>query len=299
MIHVGDEPDRSGRLAIVAGSGRLPQDVAEAAARTGENPLIIVLAGEATASFAEFDRVELDIGDFAGLITALRQRHVDRVVLSGGVHSRPLFRHIRPTGRNLLQVPWVIKTLIRGGDDTVLRMVIRLIESNGFKVIAAQEIVPDLVSEKGPMTRLKPTKAHAADMKSACQAALALGHLDIGQGAVSVGGRVVALEGPEGTDAMLRRVRDLRDNGRISQRRKGVLIKLCKPGQDERADLPTIGPSTVINAQAAGLAGIALEAGRSFVLEQADTIDRAEQAGLFIVGIDPTDYRLIGTDEAG
>ncbi|WP_312409439.1 UDP-2,3-diacylglucosamine diphosphatase LpxI domain-containing protein, partial [Shinella sp.] len=108
-----------------------------------------------------------------------------------------------------------------------------------------------------------------------------------GQGAVAVGGRVVALEGAEGTDGMLERVAALRVAGRISQRRKGVLVKLCKPGQDMRADLPAIGVETLSRARAAGLAGIAVEAGRSLVLERDAIIAEADANGLFVTGIVP------------
>ena len=119
-----------------------------------------------------------------------------------------------------------------------------------------------------------------------------LGRLDVGQGAVAVGGRIVALEGVEGTDAMLARVQGLRAEGRISQRRKGVLVKLCKPQQDLRADLPTIGVSTVANAKAAGLAGIAVEAGRALVVEREAMIVAADAAGIFVVGIDRSNKEL-------
>ena len=101
-------------------------------------------------------------------------------------------------------------------------------------------------------------------------------------------GRVVALEGAEGTDGMLERVAQLRAEGRISQRRKGVLVKLCEPGQDLRADLPSIGLETLRRAQAAGLAGIAVEAGRSLVLERAAMVAEADAQGLFVTGIVPS-----------
>ncbi|MFB2605773.1 UDP-2,3-diacylglucosamine diphosphatase LpxI domain-containing protein, partial [Rhizobium phaseoli] len=118
------------------------------------------------------------------------------------------------------------------------------------------------------------------------EAAETLGRLDVGQGAVSIGGRIVALEGLEGTDEMLDRVAGLRAAGRISARRRGVLVKLCKPQQDVRADLPAIGLSTVLNAGKAGLAGIAVEAGRSLVLDRAAVIRAADGAGLFVCGLD-------------
>jgi len=124
------------------------------------------------------------------------------------------------------------------------------------------------------------------DIEKAASAAMALGALDVGQGAVCVGGRVVALEGVEGTDRMLERVAALRAEGRISARRKGVLVKLCKPQQDVRADLPSIGVSTVDNARKAGLAGIAVEAGRALVLDRQAMIATADASGLFVCGID-------------
>ena len=111
--------------------------------------------------------------------------------------------------------------------------------------------------------------------------------MDIGQGAVSVGGRVVALESAEGTDQMLQRVAALRKSGRISARRRGVLVKVCKPQQDLRADLPSIGANTVRLAAAAGLSGIAVEAGRSLVLGREETLQAADAAGLFVYGLEP------------
>jgi DUF1009 family protein len=97
----------------------------------------------------------------------------------------------------------------------------------------------------------------------------------------------VALEGPEGTDSMIGRINDLRTRGRISTKRRGVLVKLCKPGQDVRVDLPSAGLSTLRNALDAGLAGVALEAGRSLLLDQPEAVEFADRNGLFIVGIEP------------
>jgi DUF1009 family protein len=148
-------------------------------------------------------------------------------------------------------------------------------------------VAPGLVTKIGSIGRHASDKQSLADIKVSIKAARLLGELDIGQGVIAVGGRVVAMEGPEGTDAMIDRINELRTRGRISASRKGVLVKLCKPGQDVRVDLPSAGLSTVTHALAAGLAGIALEAGRSLLLDQPEVIDFADQHGLFIVGIDP------------
>lgn len=276
----------AGRLAIIAGGGRLPHHVAEAARQAGENPFVIPLTGEADGDWRDFDQRPLFVGDFAGITKTFRDNGIDRVVLSGGVRRRPEWRGIRPTLASLFRMPRVVRTLMQGGDDTVLKMVIELIESAGARVVGVQEILPSLLAETGPVGSVQPDEADVTDMKAAAEAATALGRLDIGQGAVAVGGRVVALEGPEGTDAMLARVALLKAEGRISVRRRGVLVKLCKPQQDVRADLPSVGPATIENAHAAGLAGVAVEAGRALVLERQAVIEAANRLGLFLVGIE-------------
>ncbi|WP_117191350.1 LpxI family protein [Rhizobium terrae] len=276
-----------GRLAIIAGKGFLPLHVARAARETGEMPLVVALANEADQSFEDFEMVSVGVGDLAAIERLFREKGVTRVILSGGVARRPDWRDIHPTFRTILKIPSVVRTLLSGGDDSVLQMVIKLIEGMGCKVLGAHEIVAGLLARTGPLGAHQPSQDDRRDIEKAVEAARRLGELDIGQGAVSVGGRVVALEGVEGTDRMLERVAALRAEGRISARRKGVLVKLCKPQQDMRADLPTIGPSTVENAIKAGLAGIAIEAGRALVLEEARMIAVADAAGLFVCGIDP------------
>ena len=280
-------PGTRDRLAIIAGGGQLPRYVAEAAKARGESPYILALTNESADDWSGFDHEVISIGNYAGIGAAFRRHGIGRAVLTGWVRRRPEWRDIHAPFKALLAVPSVVRTLLRGGDDTVLKMVIRLIESEGVRVVGAHEIVPGLLGTEGPLGRLAPDAAAEADIAAAAAAALALGRLDVGQGAVAVGGRVVALEGAEGTDGMLERVAELRAAGRISQRRKGVLVKLCKPGQDLRADLPAIGPETLRLAKAAGLAGIAVEAGRSLVLERATLIAEADAGGLFVAGILP------------
>ncbi|MDM7980303.1 MAG: LpxI family protein [Rhizobium sp.] len=283
------QPDglpRTGRLAIIAGSGKLPLFLAEAARAAGEDPFVLRLKNEADDIWQGFENAVIGVGDMAGLSALFRQHDIRRVVMSGAVKRRPAFGEIRVNLRSLLKLPRALKTLLAGGDDAVLRMVISLIEAQGCEVLGAHEILPGLLATVGPLGAVSPDTDDERDIEKAADAAEALGLLDVGQGAVAVGGRIVALEGVEGTDAMLSRVQGLRAEGRISRRRKGVLVKLCKPQQDLRADLPTIGVSTVENAKAAGLAGIAVEAGRALVVEREAMIAAADAAGLFVVGLD-------------
>ncbi|MFD1326824.1 LpxI family protein [Mycoplana ramosa] len=280
-------PESAKRLAIIAGSGLLPVHLARAARLHGEDPFVLTLANEADQDWSDFEHQHVGVGDYAALSAAFAREGIDRAVLSGAVQRRPEWREIRPTLRTLLQIPAVVRTLLNGGDDTVLKMVIRLIEANGVRIVGAHEIAPELLATEGVIGKILPNAEDLRDIAAASAAALALGALDVGQGAVAVGGRVVALEGAEGTDQMLERVADLRRQGRISQSRKGVLVKLCKPRQDTRADLPSIGVDTVHWAAAAGLAGIATETGRSLVLDRDRLIEAADRAGLFVSGIVP------------
>lgn len=275
-----------GRLAILAGYGSLPLHVAQAAAQAGEDPFIIALKNEADADFSAFGCQTAAIGDARLIQSIIAREGIRRIILSGGVRRRPEMNGIRPTFSALIRLPRILQTLLSGGDDAVLRMVIQLFEGMGCTVCSVQDVAPDIVAKAGRLGTVSADKSDITNIQIAASGAQMLGQLDVGQGAVCVGGRIVALEAAEGTDAMLARVAELRNAGRISTRRKGVLVKLCKPQQDLRADLPTIGPATIREAIEAGLAGIAIEAGRSLFVDQAEALSIADSNGLFVYGLD-------------
>ncbi|THF54174.1 LpxI family protein [Allorhizobium terrae] len=276
----------AGRLGIIAGSGMLPVYVADAARAAGENPFIFSLKNEADQRWSGFDHAVISVGDLRQLAGLVKKHGIKRVVMSGAVKRRPNFNEIHVNLRFLVKLPFAVKTLLSGGDDAVLKMVIQLIEAQGCRVVGAHEIAPQLLAQTGPLGQHAPNEDDRRDIAAAMAAAEALGRLDVGQGAVSVGGRIVALEGVEGTDKMLERVAELRAEGRISDKRRGVLVKLCKPQQDIRADLPTIGQSTIDRVAAAGLSGVAVQAGRALLLQREETLKRADAAGIFVFGLD-------------
>lgn len=274
------------RVAVVAGSGRLPVNVADSLAEAGHAPFVVLIEGETDhgTSLWSYEGKALTIEQFASLVPLLKRERITHLVLAGGVSRRPAWRAIRPSVSLLRILPRALAGLARG-DDGLLRTLVDLIEDNGIKVVGAHQVVPDLLATEGRIGALAPKDADWADLRAGLEAASAIGALDIGQAAVAIGGRAIALEGIEGTDLLLERVRELRNNGRIAGRRRGVLVKCAKPGQEMRADLPTIGPATVDAAHAAGLAGIGVEAGRSFVLDVGEVMERADRLGLFVVGI--------------
>lgn len=274
-------------MSILAGKGQFPLLVAHAARKLGHDPYIFRIKDEADQDWSGFDSAEISIADLSAFAAITRREGIGSVVLAGGIGRRPEVSELRLTWRSLSALPTALRVFASAGDDKLLRFAIKVLENEGVRVLPAQLVAPDLLCEAGPLGRVRPTRADLGDIASASDAALVLGRLDIGQGAVSVGGRVIALEGLEGTDAMLERVAGLRASKRLSSRHGGVLVKLCKPDQDERADLPSVGPDTVIRAHAAGLAGIAIEAGRALVLERQRVVAEADRLGLFVTGIRP------------
>jgi DUF1009 family protein len=160
-------------------------------------------------------------------------------------------------------------------------------ESEGFAVEGAQEVMADLILQTGPLGRLKPSRKGQADVLRAMEAARAIGRLDAGQAAVCCDGLILALEAQEGTDAMLARVAELPLSIRgTPERRRGVLAKACKPNQERRVDLPTIGVTTILQAAKAGLAGVAAESELTLVLDRAEVASAADELGLFVIGVE-------------
>ena len=274
------------RIAIVAGSGRLPVDLVENLAAHGHKPFVVLVRGEASPELASCDHEDLTVENFAGLAPLLKRRGITHVVFAGGISRRPKLGALKPSLALLKFLPRALAALAKG-DDGMLRALAAAVEALGVKVVGAHQIAPDLLASEGPMTSTAPQKSDWRDLEAAAQAARAIGVLDIGQGAVAIGGRAIALEGVEGTDGMLERVKELRSHGRLAAKKRGVLVKCAKPGQELRMDLPSIGPDTVTMAHAAGLAGIGVEADRSLVLDMANVIGEADRLGLFVIGLPP------------
>ncbi len=281
---IGAKPD----IVIIAGSGLLPQLLARELAAHGNPPLVMAIDGEAGEWTRDYPGFRAKTVEVSRVVRELKSLGIRRVVLAGGVRGRPDWSAFRPDWFLLTNAPGIYRAL-RSGDDGLLRVGVSLLKKYGMTVVGAHEIMPDLLTQAGTPTSRKPDKYDLVDIKCAHHAARTLGSLDIGQGAVAVGGRVVAVEGAEGTDSMLERVRQMRQDGKISAKARGVLVKAAKPGQELRADLPSIGPDTIQGAADAGLAGIALETERSLVLDFARTIQRANEHGLFVSGIAPGD----------
>lgn len=286
---------RGGPLAIIAGAGRLPGEIAAEVSGRGEPVVVLPIRGIAEGDFADLGRDPIDLLDPAGAIAALTLVGASGVVLAGAVH-RPGFGIVM-AGWQAVRHRDEIRRVAQGGDDNLLRGVVAFLEESGFPVLGVGDVAPRLMAPAGSLTRGRAADPAAlADIARGLAALAAMGPLDIGQAVCVADRRIIAVEAAEGTDAMVRRIADLRRRGlvgRLLRRGRppiaesvgGVLVKAPKPGQDFRVDLPAIGPRTVRLAAAAGLAGIAVEAGCVLVVDRMATILAAERAGLFLAGV--------------
>jgi DUF1009 family protein len=167
-----------------------------------------------------------------------------------------------------------------------LRTITTIFEAEGVQVIGAHDVLETLLAPSGIQTVTKITKADWVDIKRGLDIAQGSGRMDVGQGAVVAQGICLGVESIQGTDAMLRFVKDTGDQFRLDPKgAKGVLCKVPKPGQDWRVDLPSIGAGTMVSAANAGLAGVAVQAGGVLVLGLVETIAKADELGLFLVGV--------------
>lgn len=276
------------KLAIIAGGGEAPLLLARHCVETGRAVFVARISGMADPALAVFEGAEFGLGEMAARFKAMKAAGCEAVTMLGVVR-RPDFKALKLDARAMLMMPRVLAAA-KQGDDAILRVVVEECEKEGFRVIGAEEAMAALKPEKGPLGQHAPDAQGWADLVKAARVAKTLGALDVGQGAVVADGLVLAVEAAEGTDAMLARVAGLPEALRGSRTmRRGVLVKRAKPMQERRIDLPTIGLPTVDGADAAGLAGIAVEAGASLVLNRAALVARADALGLFVVGFDPQD----------
>ncbi|MCR5875640.1 UDP-2,3-diacylglucosamine diphosphatase LpxI [Phenylobacterium sp. J426] len=273
------------KLGLIAGGGGLPVEIAEHCERSGRPLFVVRLKGFAGGDLAPYAGAEVGIAEVGKCIKALKRAGCEAVCLAGNV-ARPDFSSLVPDLQGLKLLPKAIAAA-RQGDDALLRLLVDVFEKEGFEVEGAHEVMDDLSLPLGYLGGRRGADEDLHDAQRALDVARAVGRLDVGQAAVVARGLVLAVEAQEGTDAMLTRVAGLPAHLRGSPGAgRGVLAKAPKPIQETRVDLPTIGPATVEGVARAGLVGIVGEAGRLLVLDRAAVIARADELGVFILGVD-------------
>jgi len=268
-------------LGIIAGGGPLPGQVAAAAVAAGRGVYVVALEGFAEpAVVAPFAHGFFRLGAVGSVLRALRERGCAEIVMIGPV-KRPSLLSLRPDAEGARLLARIGRAAF-SGDDGLLAAVVRVLTEEGFKVLGAHEILADVLGPEGLLTRTAPDAAAMADVQRGIAVLKTIGAADIGQACVVQQGIVLAVEAVEGTDAMLSRIAPLLRPGPA-----GVLVKLAKPGQELRADMPAMGVQTITNARAAGLRGVAFEAGGTILANRSAMIEAADGANMFLLGVQP------------
>ena len=255
-------------LALICGTGHLPAAVAAA---QDTPPLVCVLDGFAPDDLAP--DVTFRLEHLGTLLKDLRARGVTDICFCGAI-TRPPIDPARIDAETAPLIP-TLRSAMAHGDDGALRAVIALFEQAGFTIRGVEDLAPGILPAAGTLTRASPRRETRADVDVALRTLAELGARDEGQACIVRLGRVEATESRSGTDAMLR---DYATRGL----EHGILFKAPKPGQDRRADLPTIGPQTARNAIDAGLDGIVIEAGGVIVIDRDGVVERLDAAGRFL-----------------
>lgn len=264
------------RIGLIAGKGQFPLLCAQAARGRGLRVVAVAHREETDPLLA--DLVEelhwIYVGQLGKIIRIFKSAGVSRALMAGGINRGRLFKHFRPDFRALN----LIRRVGAGHDDRLLRGVADELESEGITIVPATIFLEELMAPAGPLGRHRPTADQIQDIEFGHRIAREIGRLDIGQCVAVRRQVVVALEAVEGTDATIRRGGRLAGPGT-------VVVKVCKPGQDLRFDLPAVGLDTIAAMQEAGAKVLAIEAGKTLIFDRAEMLKQADQAGIVVWGI--------------
>lgn len=271
-------------LALICGGGSLPLAVADFVSSRGRKVVLFAIRGAAEGTAVDrFPHHWIYIGQIGKFLRLARAAGCRDLVFIGAL-VRPSIWQVHPDPKGLTFLFKVLAAM-RGGDNHLLSGMGKILEREGFRLLGAHEVAPEILVPEGTLGQAQAAERDRADIALGLEFLRATGPFDVGQAVVVAGKHVLAVEAAEGTDQLLARVAELRANGRVrAPSGSGVLVKAPKQGQDLRYDMPSIGPLTIEGAARAGLAGIAVVAGSTIIAEPAELIAAADRAKIFVVG---------------
>lgn len=268
--------EEKGVVGLIAGGGQFPLMIAEAARKRGLRVFAVAHHGETDPSIS--DKVDeiiwIKLGQLGHLISALKKRNANKTIMAGTITKRRMFENIRPDLKGLK----IMSKLAMFHDDDILRAVAAELGKEGIEIVSSASYLPELLAPPGCLTRRKPAKAEEEDIHFGWKVAKELGRLDIGQCAVVRNKTVLALEAIDGTDATILR------GGRLA-REKAVVVKVSKPNQDLRFDVPSVGLETLKAMAQVKASALAVEAGKTLMFDRPGMIAYADRKGLCIVSL--------------
>lgn len=263
-------------IGLIAGGGQFPLLVAEAARKRGFSVLAVAHLGETDPSLSEKvdEVIWIRLGQLGQLIKALKKKKVKKSLMAGTITKRRMFEDIRPDLKGLA----LISKLALFHDDGILRAVADELAREGIEIVSSTQYLPELVAPQGCLTKRKPNKSEKEDIDFGFQVAKELGRLDIGQCVVVRKKTILAVEAIEGTDAAIRRGGDLAREG-------AVVVKVSKPHQDLRFDVPAVGLGTVKAMAEVKAAALAVESGKTLLFDKDEMITYADELRIAIVSV--------------
>jgi DUF1009 family protein len=262
------------KIGLIAGGGKFPLLVAESAGKRGIRTVAVAHKGETVPELA--DKVDeiiwIGLGQFGQLIKAFQSRGVERVLMAGTITKANMFTNVRPDIKGLA----IMGKLAIFHDDDILRAVAKELEKEGITVVSSTTYLPELLAPSGCLTKRKPNKEERDDIEFGWRVAKELGQLDIGHCVVVRRKTILAVEAIEGTDRTIQRGGELADE-------RAVVVKVSKPGQDLRFDLPAVGVNTIQVMSTVRASTLAIEAGKTIIFDQEEMIKLANSCGITIV----------------
>ncbi|MCL2027793.1 MAG: UDP-2,3-diacylglucosamine diphosphatase LpxI [Bacteroidales bacterium] len=269
------------KLGLIAGGGVLPTEIIKHCNNTGREIFVIGLEPFSwEEQIKDAPHIFAKIGEVGKILKNFAKQEVKEIVMAGGI-KRPSFKELIPDWQGAKMIAKL--AIKKMGDNDLFLAVIDEIENYGdcgFKVVGIEDVVPEMLFSEGIYGKTKPSDDDMNDIQRGIAVARALGSVDVGQAAVVQEGIVLAVEAVEGTDMMLSRAATLKKQGKAP-----VMVKVKKPGQDTRTDLPAIGLQTIELLKKYGIKGIAVEAGAILLIEREAVIKMADEFGIFIIGM--------------
>lgn len=266
------------KLGIIAGMGDLPRSIIDTCIQQNRPYFVVAIEDAADAHTVEQSpHIWVRLGAIGKALNALHDEGCEELVMAGRV-KRPRLTSLRPDLKATKLLTRLGSNLLTG-DDELLSAIVTFLEEEGFTVVGADNVVQELLTPEGLIGSIYPDKKAQSDIEFGAKIARTIGSLDIGQAVIVQNQYVLGVEAAEGTDELIRRCAAYKQEDK-----GGVLVKVKKPSQEGRVDLPTIGVATVEAVAEAGFAGIAIEAGGSLLLHKRELARRADQLGIFVIG---------------
>lgn len=267
-------PEENQIIGLIAGGGQFPLMISEAARKRGLRVVAVAHHGETDPSLSEQadETVWIKLGQLGRLVKAFRKTGVNKALMAGTINKKQMFNNVRPDLKGLS----IMSKLAVFHDDDILVAVAKELEKEGIEIVSSTSFLPELLAPPGCFTKKKPSKSEKADIEFGWKMVKELGRLDIGQCVVVRSKTVLALEAIDGTDETILR------GGRIAKE-KAVVVKVSKPQQDLRFDVPSVGLDTVKVMSRVRASVLAIEAGKTLMFDKPEMISHADEEGISII----------------